>query len=156
VIRANTSLATQQHAVFTHTRAGIREMLVSAICTFVLGLSVTSQSWAQVIEPPQARVSTAAELQGAVNAAASAQSLCIRPYVIWVENDALIDMSFFIDPSSTNNFLLKIPNCVTLASGRSATVDGGLFYLKLKPRSSTCSPWATARGYRSPCAGAVI
>ncbi|HXC96310.1 MAG TPA: FG-GAP-like repeat-containing protein [Edaphobacter sp.] len=111
-----------------HKRTKAREMLVFAVCSFVPGLAFVSKSCAQVIEPPQARVSTATELQNALNAADSSKFRCIRPYVIWVENDAAIDMDGFIVTNSANNFLLSIPGCVTLASGRSATVDGGLLF----------------------------
>jgi hypothetical protein len=111
-----------------HKRTRVRGILVFAICSFVPALAFVSKSCAQVIEPPQARVSTAAELQNAVTAAASSKLRCIRPYVIWVENDAAIDMDGFIATNSPNNFLLSIPSCVTLASGRTATVEGGLLF----------------------------
>jgi FG-GAP-like repeat len=123
-------LASRLRAVFFQTGGAVRQMLVFAICTSVLDLAYALRSYAQVIQPPpQATVSTAAELQTAVNAAASSPFLCARPYVIWVPNDASIDLSFFIATESQDDFLLKIPECVTLASGRSATVDGGLLHL---------------------------
>jgi hypothetical protein len=110
--------------------AAVCQTLVFTVCAFILAFAYPSRSYAQVIEPPpQATVTTAAELQNAVNVAASSQLLCARPYVIWVPNDASIDMSFFIATESQNDFLLQIPQCVTLASGRSATVDGGLLHL---------------------------
>lgn len=125
--------SSQRAAVSMPTRADVRWRLIPAIGALVLVLSVTSRSCAQIIAPPAARVSTAKQLQDAVNAAASSRLLCVRPWVIWVENDAVIDMGFFIQPLSTNDFLLQIPNCVTLASGRSATADGGLLCLRQTP-----------------------
>jgi len=128
-------------ANLTQARAAVRQMLVFAVCIFILAFAVPSRSCAQVIEPPpQATVSTAAELQNAVNAAASSQLLCARPYVIWVPNDASINMNDLIDPNSMNNFLLRIPMCVTLASGRSATVDGGLLFLNCGSENSGNKP----------------
>ena len=127
--------ATARHPAFSmNTHAAMCGRLISAICTLVLGLVSASQAHAQVIEPPQAYVSTPKELQDALNAAASSKLLCLRPYVIWVENDASIDMDGFMQTeggmqtADGNTFLLSIPSCVTLASGRSATVDGGLLH----------------------------
>jgi hypothetical protein len=108
--------------------------LISAICTLVLSLASASQAHAQVIEPPTAYVSTPKELQDALNAAASSKFRCLRPYVIWVENNASIDVDGFMQTeggmqtADGNTFLLSVPSCVTLASGRSATVDGGLLH----------------------------
>ena len=70
--------ATPESGGARHKRTKIRGILAFAICSFVPALAFVSKSCAQVIEPPQARVSTAAELQNAVTAAASSKLRCIR------------------------------------------------------------------------------
>ena len=127
--------ATARHPAFPiNPQATICGRLISAICILVLGLVSASPAHAQVIEPPQAYVSTPKELQDALNAAASSEFRCLHPYVIWVENNASIDMDGFMQTEGGTQtgdgitFLLSIPSCVTLASGRSATLDGGLLH----------------------------
>lgn len=83
-----------------------------------------------VLAPPTAYVTTLEELKTAIDAAASDRFRCDRPYVIWVDDNASIDLDGLAstDPNAPN-FLLHIPDCVTLASGRSATLDGGLLFV---------------------------
>jgi hypothetical protein len=83
-----------------------------------------------IVENPQAHVLTPEDLYKALQAAANAAHRCESPYVIWIENTADIDLDYFDDPTSTVNYILQVPSCVTLASGRSATQDGGLLHLK--------------------------
>jgi hypothetical protein len=85
------------------------------------------------IAPPRARVNTLQGLQDAMAAAEADRFRCDRPYVIWVDNDASIDLDSLATDAESPNFLLRIPDCVTLASGRSATVDGGLLFVKGRP-----------------------
>src|ERR1700731_133251 len=89
-----------------------------------------------VLQPSKAQVSTLEELKTAMDAAATDRFRCERPYVIWVDNNASINLDGLAssDPNPPN-FLLHIPDCVTLASGRTATVDGGL--LLVGNRSNT-------------------
>jgi hypothetical protein len=84
--------------------------------------------------PPQAKVLTLNDLENAITAASSDKRRCLMPYVIWVEDNASVDMDGLTGTSFNGpDYLLKIPPCVTLASGRSATIDGGLLYLKNRP-----------------------
>jgi hypothetical protein len=89
-----------------------------------------------VLPPPKAHVTTLEELKAAIDAAASDRFRCEMPYVIWVDDNASIDLDGLASSEpNPPSFLLHIPDCVTLASGRSATVDGGL--LGVKKRSNT-------------------
>jgi hypothetical protein len=95
--------------------------------------SVPPYSDGEVLIPPDARVSTLVELQQALTAAANQRLPCLRPYVIWVENRASIDVGAIHDhrppPSDGRGSILQVPPCVTLASGRSSTEPGGLLFI---------------------------
>ena len=69
---------------------------------------------------PDARVSTYAQLKDALAAG--------KKY-IWVENSARIDLAAIFDHTTALEYVLHIPDGVTLASGRSPTEDGGLLYM---------------------------
>jgi hypothetical protein len=127
--------ATAPHSTFPiNSHAAMCGRLISTICILALEIVSASPAQAQAVGPPQAYVSTPQELQDALNAAASSKTLCQRPYVIWVDSDASINVDGFMQTeggkqtADGNTFLLSIPSCVTLASGRSATVNGGLLY----------------------------
>ncbi len=125
-------------------------LIISSVITFALGAAVSHYLWPSitvspsfavpevnpsmqgegVLPPAKAHVNTLEELKAAMDVAAADRSRCDMPYVVWVDDNASIDLDGLAstDPKPPN-FLLHVPDCVTLAGGRTATKDGGLLYV---------------------------